>query len=168
MNILLPISLLKLKRTVFSNKQTSNMNQGLISGTVMTTLCSDYSKMCSDELNIVQRWILPQFSWKHLNSYVFRERQMNAFSHFQWKYAWHYLNVTGNLTHFTKFKSPLYSSFQHNFRNNIQFRHYWEEKWDYCQTKASKRNELEISIQRLEAKRKITFYETVGCKIVLE
>ena len=31
------------------------MNQGLISGAVMTTLCSDYSKMCSDELNIVQR-----------------------------------------------------------------------------------------------------------------
>ena len=112
----------------------------------------------------MQWWILSQFSWKHLNSYVFRERQMNALSHFQWKYAWHYLNVTGNLTHFTKLKLPLYSSFQHNFRNNIQLRHYWEEKWDYCQTKASKRNELEISIQRLEAKRKITFYETVGCK----
>ena len=59
--------------------------------------------------------------------------------------------VTGNFTHVIKPKSPLDSSFQQNFGNNVQFRSYLEEKRDNCQTKASKRNELEISVQRLEA-----------------
>ena len=73
--------------------------------------------------------------------------------------------VTGNFIHFIKLKAPLHSFFQQNVGNNIQFWHYLEEKRAYCQTRASKRNELEMSIHRLQSKGQSQFSKQLRAKL---
>ena len=73
--------------------------------------------------------------------------------------------VAGNFTHFIKLKSPLYSFFQQNFGNNIStIQTSLRRKMRLLSNQSFKEKWTWNKYTKIGSKRKITFYETVGCK----